>query len=367
MEFVRSQHGSNSKNVTQRLEQEAARMTNKDAALFVPSGTMSNLVALMAHAKLNCSSPHAPHQQPEVIVGNLSHIHQWEAGGLSSIGRIYSRQVATDASSGQLSVNDIKRNICNNTSDSHRAVTAAVALENTHGDCGGKVLPVAYIEAVKGMLRSIGPSAASNTTTPVALHCDGARLWNAAHYSSSSSSCPFQSLQALTEHFDSISLCLSKGLGAPAGSVLVGESKFVEEARGIAASIGGGISSTSDRVVDGDDAYASIAAAGLYAIQHNFERMRHDNDNAVRLARGMREAGFVVQPVETNIVICNVTNGKQGRSSEFVRLLKQRCGVSCLEMDETSIRFVLNMHVSREGVEEFCKMLKKDDVLRGYC
>lgn len=362
MEFVKScfDDVKSGKNLVAQLEREAAAMVGKEDAVFVPSGTMSNLVALMTHSALSTRRHH--HHQPEAIIGSMSHIHLWEAGGLASVGRIYPRQVQNETSSGQIPLNDLKRNVANNTADSHRAVTVAVALENTCGDNGGKVLPLSYIRAVRGMLDIAN---GADTAFRVGLHCDGARLWNAAHHAAPSCGGDHErAIRELAQPFDSASLCLSKGLGAPVGSILVGNGEFVRLAREeVAPSVGGGISKASSSK---PDEYASIAAAGLYALRNNFARMRHDHENATTLADGLREAGFVVQPVDTNIVVWNV---RTGRASEFVKVLSDRTGgnVKVMEMDESSIRGVLHLHIERKEVEELCRFMKVDEVMKTFC
>jgi threonine aldolase len=139
--------------------------------------------------------------------------------------------------------------------------------------------------------------------------------------------------------------------------VLVGSAQFIESARqcGPVKQLGAAFNAGEHDIA---------AACGLYALEHNYDRVREDNDNAALLAAGLRQVGFIVNPVESNILVCHC---KTGQASAFVAALSDRCGVKVLEMDESSIRAVLNLHVTREHVQEVCKMIEKDEVLRGFC
>ena len=245
-----------------RLEQRMATMLGKDAALFVPSGTQSNLLALMSH----CG------RGDEFIAGQNAHCYRWEAGGAAVLGSIQPQPIAHQAD-GTLALGDIEAAI--KVDDSHFATTRVIALENTHG---GQILPVAYMAAVAELARRHG----------LGLHLDGARAFNA-------SVALGMDIKDFVADFDTVSICLSKGLGAPVGSVLVGRADLIETARRNRKMLGGGMRQSG-----------ILAAAGLYALEHNVARLADDHRRAKRLADGL--AAFdqlhVTQP-HTNIIFLN--------------------------------------------------------------
>lgn len=246
-----------------RLEAETAARLGKEAGLFVPSGTQSNLIGLMVH----CG------RGDEYIVGQGAHTYRYEGGGAAVLGSIQP-QPLENQSDGTLRLDDIEKAI--KPDDFHYACTRLLALENTFG---GKVLPVGYVEAATALARRHG----------LACHLDGARLFNAAV----ARGVPAAELAA---PFDTVSVCLSKGLGAPVGSVLVGPKEAIGTARRLRKMLGGGMRQAG-----------VIAAAGLYALDHHVERLAQDHANAARLAEGLSNLpGLSVEMPDTNIVFVEV-------------------------------------------------------------
>lgn len=246
-----------------RLEALTANMLGKEAALFVPSGTMGNLIAQLVH----CG------RGDEVIVGNQAHTFRYEGGGSATVGGIhpYTVETAPDGTLPLASVRDAVRD-----ENVHYPRTRLLVLENSHNRMGGRVLPLSYIAEARAFCDEVG----------IALHCDGARIWNAAVASSASPA-------EVAAPFDSLSVCLSKGLAAPVGSLVVGDKTFIHEARRARKVLGGGMRQAG-----------VIAAAGIVALTEMQERLADDHENAKLLAEGLQGAGFhVPHIVETNIVI----------------------------------------------------------------
>lgn len=242
-----------------RLEQKMAGMLGKQAALFVPSGTMSNLLALMSH----CG------RGDEFIAGQKAHLYVNEAGGAAVLGSIQPQPIAHQAD-GTMALDEIEAVI--KPDDSHYARTRVIALENTFG---GRVLPFDYMLAVADIARRHA----------LGLHLDGARAFNAAIALG-------MSIADFTAPFDTVSICLSKGLGAPVGSVLIGTQKLIDAARRNRKMLGGGLRQSG-----------ILAAAGLYALEHNVDRLADDHRRAKHLAEGLSKHGAlkVIMP-DTNIL-----------------------------------------------------------------
>jgi threonine aldolase len=248
--------------VTQ-LEAVMAERFGKEEAVFLTSGTQSNLVALMAHCE----------RGDEYIVGQQAHCYRWEAGGAAVLGSIQP-QPLNNQPDGSLLLAEIEDSI--KPDDSHYARTRLLALENT---IGGKVLSQEYMEAATALARRHG----------LATHLDGARIFNAA----TALNTP---VATLTRSFDSVSVCLSKGLGAPVGSVLVGSAALIAKARRTRKMVGGGLRQVG-----------ILAAAGLYALEHNVARLADDHANAATLAKGLASYGQLkVTMPDTNIVFVEV-------------------------------------------------------------
>src|SRR5215217_1002353 len=231
-----------------RLEELAAEMLGKEAALFAPSGTMGNLIALLVH----CQRGH------EVIVGNLSHIYLNEAGGMSALGGMQPCPIRNQPD-GTLALDDILASI--RTEDVHHPITRLICLENTQNICGGVPLTPDYT-------RQVGELARQNN---LSLHIDGARIFNAAAAQN-------VAIRELVEPADSVMFCLSKGLAAPMGSMLVGSQKFIKRARYIRKMLGGGMRQVG-----------IVAAAGIISLERMTRRLSEDHLRAKKLADGLRQ------------------------------------------------------------------------------
>jgi threonine aldolase len=246
-----------------RLQEVAAEMFGYEAALFAPSGTQSNLIALLLH----CG------RGDEYLVGQDAHTYKYEGGGAAVLGSIQPQPIANQAD-GSIALADIAAYI--KPDDMHFARTRLLALENT---IGGKVLGPDYMKQATDLAHARG----------LATHLDGARICNAAVKQGIS-------LRAAVAGFDSVSVCLSKGLGAPVGSVLCGPKAFIEQGKRWRKMLGGGMRQAG-----------ILAAAGLYALEHNVERLADDHANAARLSSGLREiACLKVATPQTNIFYIEV-------------------------------------------------------------
>ncbi len=241
------------------LERATAELLGKEAGLYVPSGTQSNLCALMAHCQ----------RGDEYIVGDNAHTYRFEAGGGAVLGSIQPQPVRT-LDDGRLDLEHVAAVV--KPADSHFARSRLLCLENTHD---GKVLPLEHLAEAAEVARG----------HQLGLHLDGARLWNAAVALGVAPA-------AVAEVFDTVSVCLSKGLGAPVGSVLVGRADLVDQARRWRKMLGGGMRQAG-----------VIAAGGLYALEHNIDRLADDHANAERLAEGLAKIdGVTVTGQNTNMV-----------------------------------------------------------------
>ena len=251
------------------LQEHAAGMLGFEAALYGVSGTQTNLLGLMSH----CA------RGEEVIVGQTAHTYRWEAGGMAVLGSIQPQPLDQRAD-GTMDLPAIEAAI--KPDDAHYAITRLIALENTWG---GKVLPAGYAPGVKALAMKRGLS----------THLDGARLFNAAVYTAvQSGGTPIAAAREICKSFDSVSICLSKGLGAPVGSLLLGSKSLIAKARRIRKMIGGGMRQGG-----------VVAAAGQYALDHNIDRLAEDHANAKRLATGLTEAcrgHLKIEPPQTNIL-----------------------------------------------------------------
>ena len=245
------------------LQEKLADMAGMEAALFLPSGTQSNLCALMAHCQ----------RGDEYIVGQHAHTYKYEGGGAAVLGSIQPQPIE-HATDGTLPIEKIRE--CIKPIDDHFAVTKLIALENT---IGGKVIAESYIVTVKQL------AIEKNLT----LHLDGARVFNAAVKTQ-------RDVKSICAYFDSVSICLSKGLGAPMGSVLCGSRDTIKKARHTRKMLGGGMRQVG-----------ILAAAGIYALDHHVERLSVDHENAARLAAGLAGLGkFNVSLPDTNILFVDV-------------------------------------------------------------
>ena len=258
-----------------QLEQRMAAMLGQEAAIYVSSGTLSNLLALMSH----CG------RGDEFIAGQHAHCYKYEAGGAAVLGSIQPQPIAHQPD-GTMALGDIEAAI--KSDDNHFATTRVIALENTFG---GKVLPVSYMAAVADIAMRHG----------LGLHLDGARAFNACVALGTD-------IESFTAPFDSVSICLSKGLGAPVGSVLVGRQELIDTARRHRKMLGGGLRQSG-----------ILAAAGLYALDHNVERLADDHRRARSLAEGLAAyPDLRVTMPDTNIVFVDMAPEIGQRFTDFL-------------------------------------------------
>ncbi|APE30270.1 threonine aldolase [Halomonas aestuarii] len=291
------------------FEAAVARRAGKAAGLFFPSGTQSNLAALLTHCQ----------RGDEFIAGQHSHIYRDEGGGAAALGGIQA-QPLEHALDGTLPVDKVQAAIKGE--DIHHARTRLLALENTFR---GKVLPEGYAERATAVARAHG----------LATHLDGARLFNAAVASG-------RPLAVLCQGFDSVSLCFSKGLGAPVGSVLLGDEAFIARARRWRKTLGGGMRQVG------------ILAAGCdHALEHHVERLAEDHDHARQLAEGLADiAGIEVQACETNMVFLGVPEADCAALQECLaaRGIQAAVGVTT--------RLVLHLDVTDDDVPRIVAALR---------
>jgi threonine aldolase len=285
-----------------RLQEAMAERFGMQAALFFPSGTQSNLAALMAHCQ----------RGEEVIVGQEAHTYRYEAGGAAVLGSIQPQPLA-NRPDGTLDLDQVEAAI--KPDDSHFAITRLIALENT---IGGKVVARPYLGDAVALARRRG----------LALHLDGARIFNAAVKLG-------MPVRELCAGFDTVSVCLSKGLGTPAGTVLVGAAPAIDRARRIRKMLGG----TMRQV-------GVLAAAGIYALEHNVERLAEDHANAARLGAGLAALGVPVDPVQTNMVFATVRPG----DCEALQRHLEAGGVKALV--HPRLRLVTHLDVSAGDIDK---------------
>ena len=283
-----------------RLETWLANELGFAAALFVPTGTMSNLLGLMAHCE----------RGDEYIVGQQAHTYKYEGGGAAVLGSIQPQPIDGEAD-GSLDLAKVEAAIKQD--DFHFARTRLLALENT---MQGKVLPLDYLAAARELTRRRGLS----------LHLDGARLYNAAVKLGVPA-------REITQHFDSVSVCLSKGLGAPVGSVLCGSAALIAKARRLRKMVGGGMRQAG-----------GLAAAGLYALQHQVQRLADDHANAAHLGGALAELGYSVEPVQTNMVYVQLGE----RAGQIKSFMAER-GIAVSAAPR--LRLVTHLDVSAEQIE----------------
>ena len=283
------------------LEERAAAMFGLEAGLFFPTGTQSNLAALMAH----CA------RGEEVILGQDAHTYRYEGGGAAVLGSIQPQPLA-NLPDGTLDLAMVEAAV--KPDDSHFAITRLLALENT---IGGKVIGRDYLAKAVTLAWKKGLS----------THLDGARIFNAAVKLGTP-------VDQLCAGFDTVSVCLSKGLGAPAGTVLVGHAGLIARARRIRKMLGGGMRQAG-----------ILAAAGLYALEHNVGRLAGDHANAGRLAQGLAAAGFEVEPVQTNMVFAKVDRSACAGLQEHLKA----AGVVAIVAPRT--RLVTHLDVDAAGID----------------
>jgi threonine aldolase len=288
-----------------RLEARAADLLGKDAGVFVPSGTQSNLIGIMAHCQ----------RGDEYLVGQLAHTYKWEGGGAAVLGSIQPQPVEMKPD-GTMDLDLLASYIKPQPSLNHFARSKLLALENTHD---GKALPPDYVMAAQELAGRFG----------LALHLDGARLFNAAVAQSVPGA-------RIADGYDTVSVCLSKGLGAPVGSVLVGRADLIEQARRWRKMVGGGMRQAG-----------VLAAAGLHALDHHIDRLAQDHRRAADLAEGLeRIEGVTVTSRATNMVFVTV-DIPSDRVDSFNQILAE-AGV--VVRGGPAYRLVTHLDVDDQGI-----------------
>ena len=291
------------------LQERIAAITGKEAALFMPSGTQSNLCGILAH----CG------RGDEYIVGQLAHTYRYEGGGAAVLGSVQPQPLAQDAQ-GRMRLSDIAEAI--KPDDQHFARTRLLCLENTWN---GHVMPDDYLRGATQLARDRG----------MAAHLDGARIFNAAVASAAPGQTALQRLREMADFFDSVSVCFSKGLGAPMGSALCGSAELIGRARRIRKMAGGGLRQSG-----------LMAACALHALDHHVDRLAQDHALAQRLAQGLQGIdGLSVRSAQTNIVFVDVAGG---HGPALVEHLRQH-GV--LVTGLIGLRWVTHLDVDAQGID----------------
>ncbi len=292
-----------------RLQEKVAQLLGKEASLFVPSGTMANQLAIKSQT------------QPgdEVIIEATSHPFNFEGGAGAALSGIQFYCIKGER--GIIKASQIEEAI--RPKDHHYPVTRLICLENTHNRGGGTIFPIGEIEAISRLAKERG----------LLVHLDGARLWNA----SVASGIP---LHEYARWCDSVSVCLSKGLGAPIGSLIAGSKELIHRVHRFRKMFGGGMRQVG-----------ILAAAGLYAIEHHIDRLKEDHENAKKLARGLAELkGVKIHPeqVETNIVIFEIEDS-QINAFQLAEEMK-KFGVLIHAIGRRMIRLVTHLDVTQEDI-----------------
>jgi len=299
------------------LEKQTAALFGREASLFVPSGTMGNQICLKTHSEPGW----------ELLCERECHVVNYEIGGPAVHSGLMTNMLTTDM--GMITADVIRKNV--RPIDIHCPRTKLVTLENTHNRHGGTILPQDEIIKVRAVCDEFG----------LILHLDGARIWN-AH---AATGIPLPDLVA---PFDSVSVCLSKGMGAPVGSMVLGSAEFIEKARRIRKLFGGAMRQAG-----------IIAAGGLYALQHNLERLKEDHSNAHMIAEHLNELkpfDIDLARVQTNIVVAEVN--KKFTTDQILNNLKD-IGVWAVPFGPTRVRFVTHLDVSTDDCTQTIERIEK--------
>jgi threonine aldolase len=302
-----------------QLESKSSELFGKEAAIFVPSGTMGNLASILAHCD----------RGTEIILGDKSHTFLYEGGGISAFGGIHSRQLPNQ-DDGTLDVEKIKSAI--RTENDHFPKTSAISLENTHNMCFGMPLSVEYINSVALIAKENG----------LKLHIDGARIFNAAVALN-------VAVKDLVENADSVTFCLSKGLAAPVGSVVCGGEKFIYQVRRNRKALGGGMRQAG-----------ILAAAGLLSLNLAESQLLEDHKNAKLLAEGIAQInGLTIdeKKVQTNIIYFGLNSPKL-TGSQLVSKMDNR-GIKFFEISSNRFRLVTHYGITRDDIEKTLEVLDK--------
>jgi threonine aldolase len=299
-----------------QLEDMSAAMFGMEAALFCPSGTMTNQIAIKCHT------------QPgdEVICDKVSHVYIYEGGGIAFNSGCQVK--ALDGDRGRITADQIRESI--NPYDVHKARTGLVSLENTANRGGGSCYEFNEIQAIKEVCLQ----------NNLKFHLDGARLWNALVAKN-------ESPKQYGKVFDSISICLSKGMGTPVGSLLLGKADLIKQARRVRKVFGGGMRQAG-----------YLAAAGIYALENNIERLAEDHEHAKQIAAALVKKDFIgkIMPVETNIVIFEVTGSSYTAKTLCEKLAKYY--ILCLSISATQVRFVTHLDFTKEMLKKLIEVIE---------
>ena len=298
-----------------KLEAMAAAMFGMQAALFCPSGTMTNQIAIKCHT------------QPgdEVICDKVSHVYIYEGGGIAFNSGCQVK--ALDGDRGRITADLVIDAI--NPDDVHKAKTSLVSLENTANRGGGSCYNFTEFQQIKEVC----------VNNKLNLHLDGARLWNALVAKN-------ETPKQYGEIFDSISICLSKGMGAPVGSLLLGNTDYIKKARRIRKVFGGGMRQAG-----------YIAAAGIYALENNIDRLTEDHQHAKQIAEALGKKDFIgkIMPVETNIIIFEVL-GSYTPKEFCTKLLQHK--ILCLSISKTQVRMVTHLDITKKMLKNLIQVIE---------
>lgn len=301
------------------LEEVAADILGKEAALFVTSGTQGNQIAVLAHTKLG----------DEIILEAESHIFYYEAGAVAALAGVQTRTI--QGNQGKMDIDQIRDAIRGE--DIHLPTTAMIGLENTHNRAGGRVLPLSYMREVYQLANEQG----------IPVHLDGARLWNAAVSLG-------VDIKNLTQYVDTVQVCLSKGLSAPMGSILAGSKEWIKQARKWRKRLGGGMRQAG-----------LMAAPGIVAITKMVDRLAEDHRRAHELAEGLSQIeGLMVEvsSVDTNIVLIDISS-LEVTSKMFLESLKERFSILGTSFGTYTIRLTTHRHINDQDIQKTVEAFAK--------
>ena len=302
------------------LQKKIAKIFNKESALFVPSGTMANLISVLTHCN----------RGDEVILGNKSHIFFYEAGGISAFGGVHSHQINNN-DDGTININDIV-NAIRKKGDDHFPKTKLICLENTHNACYGSPINTDFFNEVKNIAKK----------NNIPIHLDGARIFNAAIALN-------KSVDELTKDCDSVSCCLSKGLSAPVGSVILGNKKFISKAKSLRKALGGGMRQAG-----------LIASAGIFSLDHMINRIKDDHSNAKILASELnliKNLEINLNQVHTNIIF--LYNRDKTLSNQNLLLSLEKNNIKIDYKGNSKFRLVTHSGFRKEDIDAVIKVFRK--------
>ena len=302
------------------LQNKIAKIFNKESALFVPSGTMANLISVLTHCN----------RGDEVILGNKSHIFFYEAGGISAFGGVHSHQINNN-DDGTININDIVSAI-RKKGDDHFPKTKLICLENTHNACYGSPINTDFFNEVKNIAKKHN----------IPIHLDGARIFNAAIALN-------KSVDELTKDCDSVSCCLSKGLSAPVGSVILGNKNFISKAKSLRKALGGGMRQAG-----------LIASAGIFSLDHMINRIKDDHSNAKILADKLnliKNIEINLNQVHTNIIF--IYNRDKTLSNQDMLLSLEKNNIKIDYKGNSKFRLVTHSGFKKEDINTVIKVFRK--------